>query len=225
MVLRFLPFFILTLSLVACERDDSPRPDPGYEYFPLETGSFREYEVTETRYALAQPAQTRTYQIRETIGPKYTDTSGQDVYPLERSVREGNAWRPDSVSSTWRTADRAFRTENGLTFVKIQFPVKERSRWDGNLYNTIGEQLFEMKNIDQPLTLGAFTFDKILTVVQQNDSTLLSLRKSQEIYARDIGLIKREQTSVQYCGTPDCLGKGNIDYGFTKIMVLKNYGR
>ncbi len=213
------------LGLAACERSDSPRPDAGYDYFPLETGSFREYEVTETRYALAQPTQTRTFQIREVIGPKYTDASGQDVYPVERSVREGNTWRVDSVSSVWRTTDRAFRTESGFTFVKIQFPIKEGSRWNGNLYNTLSERFFEIKNANKPLTIGAFTFDQTLVVVQQNDSTLLSLRKSQETYAKNIGLIKREQTSVQYCGTPDCLGKGIIDYGFTKIMVLKNYGR
>ena len=222
---RLFVFFAFTLSLAACERADAPPPDPGYDYFPLETGTFREYEVTETRYALAQPAQTRIYQIREVTSPKYTDAGGQGVYLLEHSVREENTWRADSVSSIWRTAERAFRSENGLTFVKIQFPVKEGSRWDGNLYNTLAERFFEVKKVDKPLTLGALTFDQTLTVVQQNDSTLLSLRKSQETYARNIGLIRREQTSVQYCGTPDCIGKGVIDYGFTKSMVLKNYGR
>ncbi len=224
-MIRFFVFFVFALSLVACERADSPPVDSGYDYFPLETGSFWEYEVTETRYALAQPAQTRTYQIREVTGPKYTDASGQDVYPLERSVREGNTWRADSVSLIWRTAERAFRSENGLTFVKIRFPVKEDLRWDGNLYNTLRERLFEIKNSDKPLTLGAYTFDQTLTVVQQNDSTLLSLRKNQETYARNVGLIRQEQTSVQYCGTPNCVGKGLIDYGFTKSMVLKNYGQ
>ncbi|GHB60053.1 hypothetical protein GCM10007390_12210 [Persicitalea jodogahamensis] len=213
------------MLLIACEGNDSPRPDPGYEYFPLETGTFREYEVTETRYALAQPAQTRTYRIRETIGLKYTDASGQDVYPFERSVREGKAWRVDSVGLAWRTADQAFRTENGRTFIKIQFPVRESLRWNGNLYNTLGKQIFEINAVDRPLMLDSLAFARTITVVQQNDSTLLSLRKSQETYAGNIGLIKREQTSVQYCGTPDCLGKGIIDYGFTKTTLLKNYGR
>ncbi len=215
----------LGFLLAACEPNESPRPDPGYDYFPLETGAYVEYEVTETRYALAQPAQTRTYRIMESTGKKYTDASGQDVYPIERSVREGNAWRADSVSSGWRTADRAFRVENGYVFIKIQFPAKERSRWNGNLFNVFGERLFEVKNVDKPLTLGTFTFDQTLTVVQQNDSTLLSLRRSQETYARNVGLIKREETNVQYCGAPECLGKGIIDFGFTKITVLKNYGR
>ena len=224
-MIRLFVLFVLALSLAACQRADAPPVDSGYDYFPLETGAFREYEVTETRYALAQPVQTHTYQIREVTGPKHTDASGQDVYLLEHSVWEGNTWRADSVGSAWRIVDQAFCSENGLTFVKIQFPVKERSRWDGNLYNTLGERFFEIKDVDKLLTLGAFTFDKTLTVVQQNDSTLLSLRKSQETYARNIGLIRREQTSIQYCGTPDCLGKGVIDYGFTKSTVLKNYGR
>ncbi|WP_373513566.1 hypothetical protein [Persicitalea sp.] len=217
--------FAIFLAFAACERESTLLLDPGYDYFPLETGQFREYEVTETRYALAQPAQTITYHIRETVGQPYTDASDQTVYPIERSTRQGNAWRVDSVGAAWRTTERAFRTENGLTVVKIQFPVKDGLRWNGNLYNTLGEQIFEMKNVDKPLTLGSFTFDQTLTVVQQNDSTLLSLRKNQETYARDIGLIKREQTSVQYCGTPDCLGKSVIDFGFTKTTVLKNYGR
>jgi len=222
---RFLAACFIVLLLAACQRDDSPRPDAGYDYFPLETGAFRDYEVTETRYALAQPAQTRTYRIRETLGEKYTDASGQVVYVLERSVREGNGWQVDSVWSAWRTADGAFRTENGRVYLKIQFPVKEGSRWDGNLYNTLGKRFFEIKKEDKPLTISSFTFDQTLTVVQQNDSTLLSLRRSQETYARDIGLVTREQTNVQYCGTPACLGQGVINFGFTKTMVLKNYGR
>ena len=217
--------FAIFVAFAACGRENSPLSDPGYDYFPLEAGQFREYEVTETRYALAQPAQTRTYQIRETVGLKYTDASGQDVYPVERAVREGSGWRVDSVWSAWRTADRAFRNENGLIFVKIQFPVKESTRWNGNLFNTLNERFFEIKTTDKPLTLGSFAFSQTLMVEQQNDSTLLSLRKSQETYAREIGLVKYQQTNVQYCGTPDCVGKGIVDYGFTKIMILKNYGR
>lgn len=214
----------LLLGILGCERGTSPYPTSGYEYFPLITGQSAEYEVTETTYALAQAPITRTYQFRETTGVPYTDASGQSVYPVVRAVKNPQGeWVSDSVFIAWRTANQALRVENGITLVKMQFPSVEGTRWNGNVFNTMNEQSYQITSVNKALKTKFGTYDKTFTVVQQNDSTLLSLRRSQEIYAENIGLIQRERTFVQYCGTPDCRGKGLIDYGFTRRTTLTNY--
>lgn len=214
----------LLLSGLGCERSTSPNPTPGYAYFPLITGQSAEYEITETTYALAQAPTTRTYQLRETTGVPYTDASGQDVYPLERAHQNPQGeWVSDSVFLAWRTPQWALRGENGATLVKIQFPISEGTRWNGNLYNTMPDQTYQITSVDKAVKTNFGTYDKTMTVVQQNDSTLLSLRRNQEIYAEDIGLIQRERTFVQFCGTPDCRGRGIIEYGFTQRTTLTNY--
>ena len=214
----------LLLGSLGCERSNSPYPTPGYTYFPLIPGQSAEYEVTETTYALAQSPSTRTYQLRETTGAPYTDASGQSVYPLERARKnQQGEWVADSVFLAWRTVNQALRVENGVTLVKIQFPIYEGTRWNGNVFNTQPEQTYHITSLNKAVKTRFGTYDRTLTVVQQNDSTLLSLRRSQEIYAQDIGLIQRERTFVQYCGTPDCRGKGIIDYGFMQRVTLTNY--
>ncbi|MPR32012.1 hypothetical protein [Salmonirosea aquatica] len=221
---RFRLFVLILLTSLGCERVSNPPSSPGYEYFPLNTGQRAEYDVVETTYALAQAPLIRRYKISETVGEKYTDAAGQDVYPIERRVENPQGeWVADSVFIAWRTETRALRAENGDTFVKIQFPAYERSRWNGNLFNTMTEQLYEITSANKPRETAGGTFDNTLTVVQQNDSTLLSLRRSQEIYAEGIGLIQRERTFVQYCGTPDCQGKGIIDYGYSQVSTLTNF--
>ena len=214
----------LLLLCLACERVPSVPSTPDYAYFPLIEGQISEFEVTETIYALNQPPRTRTYQVRETTGVKYTDAMGQDVYPITRAIKNQlGEWVSDSVSLAWRTTDMALRVENGHTYLKIQFPASESARWNGNLFNSLGEQFYEITALDQSRRIGLTVYDKTLTVVQQNDSTLLSLRRSQEIYAEGVGLIQREYTSVQYCGTSACRGRGIIDYGITQLSTLTHY--
>jgi hypothetical protein len=216
----------LLLLGLGCERSISPLPKSGYAYFPLITGQSAEYEVTETTYVLTRPPQTRTFQFRETTGVPYTDTRGQNVYPILRAIKSPQGeWVSDSVVIAWRTTNQLLRVENGATLVKIQFPIYERARWNGNLFNTMAEQPYQISSVDKALTVGSGTYDKTMTIVQQNDSTLLSLRRSQEIYAEGVGLVQREHTFVQYCGTPACRGKGQIEYGYSRRTTLMNYAK
>lgn len=214
----------ILLGGLGCERSNSPHPTPGYDYFPLVSGQSAEYEVIETTYALAQAPISRTYRFRETTGVPYTDADGLSVYPQERAHKNPQGeWVTDSVFLAWRTVNQALRVENGVTRVKLQFPTYEGARWNGNLFNILPEQAYQITALNKTLTTSFGTYDKTLAVVQQKDSTLLSLRRSQEIYAENIGLIQRERTFVQYCGTPDCQGKGIIDYGFTQRITLTDY--
>jgi hypothetical protein len=226
LICPLLSFFLLA-ALAGCSPTE-PRPEAlGYAYFPLETGAFLEYDATETQYALTGPPTTRTYQIREVVGEAQPDATGAPTFRLERYRRAGDTqpWRIDSVWTARQTPELALRTENNLPFVKLIFPLAEGQRWDGNALNGRGPDPYELRELHRPRAVGAQTFDRTLTVVQQNDSTLVSLDRRTEIYAEAVGLVYRERTQFFYCNAPACLGQGRIDFGTQVIYRIRSYGK
>jgi hypothetical protein len=221
---------VAVLALTACfscQPTDSV-PDPsGYDYFPLQTGRYSIYDVDERQYSLGAPPVQRTYQLKEVTGPAYTDVTGSPAFRLFRYRRsgEGQPWQADSIWSVRRVNDEAIRTENGFDFVKLRFPVSDQLRWDGNRYNRIGEDQYELRNSGQPYRVSDKQFDQTVTVVAQQDSTLVSQDKRIEVYARPMGLIYKERIQLQYCtSSPACVGRYQIDYGIRQVYRIRSNG-
>ena len=115
----------------------APEPvDLGYEYFPLNFGEIRVYEVQKIEHKVAQLSDTTYYQLKEVVGEAFK-SGNEDVYPIERYVRENEnlAWRLDSVWSARRNAYQAVVVENNISIIKLSFPLEEGRRWDGNAMN------------------------------------------------------------------------------------------
>ncbi|GAB3643485.1 hypothetical protein [Spirosoma arcticum] len=225
---NFLFVLIVLLLSIGCRSVDSGPVSSGYDYFPLVTGRYTIYDVTEYQYSLTAtlPVQ-RAYQLKEVVGASYVDVTGQKAYRLLRYRRstEDQPWRTDSIWSARLVNTEAIRTENGLDFVKLRFPVSDRLRWNGNRYNAIGEDEYEMRNSGQSYRVSDKQFTETVTVVAQRDSTLLSQDKRIEIYARQIGLIYKERVQFQYCSsTPACIGTYQIDYGTRQIYRIHSSG-
>ncbi|MEI7585432.1 hypothetical protein [Runella sp.] len=210
----------------ACEECANQRT--GTEFFPIEVGRFVEYEVSEEEVTLGRPATLRQYQLREVIAERYTDPTGQIAYRIARFRRnlDGQRWEPDSTITLRLKIDHAVRNENGRDFVKMLFPAVEKVSWNGNIYNNLGEDSYELKSVNKSLKVGGTTFDRTATVVQQNDSTLVNQDKRVEIYAADVGLIYRERVNVQFCSsTSACVGKAQVDFGTRQYIRYKNAGK
>lgn len=200
----------------------------GTEFFPLEVGYFVEYDVNEEEVSLGRPAIIRQYQIKELIAERYTDPGGKIAYRVARLRRnlDGQRWQPDSTITLRLQVDHVIRNENGRDFVKMLFPPAEKLSWNGNIYNTLGEDSYELKNVNQPLKVGGATFERTATVVQQNDSTLVNQDKRVEVYAAEVGLIYRERVNVQFCSsTPACVGKAQIDFGTRQFVRFRKAGK
>ncbi len=217
----------LSMLLWTCQSTTTTLPPSDTTFFPLETGKAAIFDVTEVQYAIGAQPQTTIYQLKETVGPTYTDLSGRTAYRLFRYRRSTamQVWQADSVWSARLDANRAIRTESGNDYVKFVFPAVNGTAWNGNLYNNIGSDQYQLQQVDQPYVGQNQTFDQTATVVQQNDSTLVSLNKRTEIYARQVGLVYRERARLFYCSsTPSCIGKYQIDYGTRQIFRLRSYG-
>ncbi len=226
----FFGLLLIVLSFAGCQSVDSGAVSPGYDYFPLETGRYIIYDVMEHQYSLRVAPTQRAYQLKEIVGPAYTDVLGQPAYRLLRYRRltDSQPWQTDSVWSARRAGNEAIRTENGLDFVKLLFPIGDRLRWNGNRYNAAGPDAYEARNSGQPYRVSDKQFSETVTVVAQQDSTRLSQDKRIEVYARQVGLIYKERVQLQFCttgsGTQTCTGNNQIDYGIRQIYRIRSFG-
>lgn len=215
-------------ALAGCRTRSLLPVSPGYEYFPLQTGRYVIFDVDEQRYPFgATTPFVRAYQVKEVIGLAYTDVTGRQAYRLMRYHRlaDGKPWQADSVWSARRSDSEGIRTENGLDFIKLRFPVSDGLRWNGNRYNALGEDDYELRNSQQPYRVSDKEFGKTVTVIAQQDSTLLAQDKRIEIYASGLGLIYKERIQLQYCSSaPTCIGTYQIDYGIRQIYRIRSSG-
>lgn len=197
------------------------------DYFPLETGHYIIYDVSEEHYALTAAPGLLTYQVKETVGLLYTDVTGQPAYQLlrYRRVTAAQPWRLDSLWNLRRTRTVGIRTESGRDIVKVVFPVVEGARWNANQFNTSGADEYTLRNVGLPFSVLGVTFSETATVVQQDDSTLVGQDKRTEVYARRVGLIYKEVSQLHFCtASPGCIGKNQVDYGIRQVYQWHSNG-
>lgn len=212
---------------IRCQSVSTNPASPGLDYFPLSTGHYVIYNVEERQYSLIAPAVQRTYQVKEVVGGPYADVTGQPAHRIFRYRRliESQPWQADSIWSARLVNDEAIRTENGLDFVKLRFPISDGLRWNGNRHNSVGQDQYEARNTGKPYRVSDKEFSETVTVVAQQDSTLISQDKRIDVYAKQVGLIYKERVQLQFCSsTPACIGTNQIDYGIRQVYRLHSSG-
>jgi hypothetical protein len=214
---------------------EPPGPDlaAAHAYFPLQTGRFIEYAVDSLLFDFApgggtQRDSVRVY-LREQVGEPFPDAEGALRFPIERYERSQptDAWTLKNVWSATRTAAQATRTEDNLRFLRLVFPLDRTTRWDGNRWideslelivageriRPFGNWSYQVEALDAPGAVGAFVFDSLLTVTEADYANALERRWSEAQYAKNIGLVRREQWILdsQYCNNnpppADCATK------------------
>lgn len=231
MSVRHITFFLSLFQiwlLVSCQLSTPELTAPDYDYFPLETGRYCIYDVQKEQFTPTSLPTRQNYQLKEVIGLPYIDVTGQTAYRLMRYRRtdERQAWQADSVWAVRLVNNEAIRSENGLDFVMLLFPVGNQLRWNGNGRNSREPDDYMARNAGQPYNVLAKQFDRTVTVVAQNDSTLIAQDKRLDVFARQVGLIYRERTHLQFCtASSACIGKNQIEYGTRYIYCIRTYGK
>ena len=240
--------FILGSSLGSCNVGtlEPENADLGLEYFPLEVGRYIDYQVEDIQYTLLNPPDTNRYQIRELIAEEFTDIEGNPAFRLERYRRiDANAsWRLDSVWQAKRNNNQAIIIQNNRALIKLVFPLEEGIEWVGTAFfkNTktdtvinnmtqdttiqetfIGDR-YEIQRFNQPLTLGSFSFDSTLTVIQKNDSNRVNIDRRKEVYAANVGLVYKDSTVATYCDPTEC-SFPEIDFGRKSRQIIIGFGK
>lgn len=199
------------------------------DYYPLESGKYNIYQVQEINIDVPSNVyDTLNYQLKEMIGGVYTDNSGETVYMLLRYKRddENASWNISDVWNVIYEDNRLIVNEENLKFVKMNFPFEKVKSWDGNAYNTNESMLYEVKKYNEPAIVNSHSFDSVLTVYHENDSSLISKDIEYEIYARDTGLIYKEKTHLNSQEViPDVPLEERLETGSIYIQKFIESGR
>ncbi|RMF03495.1 MAG: hypothetical protein D6772_02075 [Bacteroidetes bacterium] len=238
----YLLWFGLLLWVVwACEKESLlPRAElPGSSYFPTELGAETFYrldsivlrpEVGGIRY------DSVLLEVREVLADTLRDLEGKLWYRGERYDRRlgSTDWRFRQSFLLRRERERAYRSEDNLEFVKLVFPARVNTRWDGNrafddnrFFSIGGEriQLFQAWNyrylsLDEAGQVGEITYDSLLVVEGVDYDEGYNRRYYRETYAARVGLVAREMEVFDTQCRDCCFNQEQVDENGNPVVVV-----
>ncbi len=191
---------IFALALGSCEKEKQPtRPmDYNNPYFPLKVGNSISYQIEEINIDEESGVNdTVSYQIRELIESITEKTDEYTSYRLERHYREdaSKTWEMSNVWQIRKYNRRIHKIEENIDYVRLVTPIEEGMEWDGNTFNLLGKQMYRAKSIKDSLVLGESR--SVLTVAQASKESLIDKIFEEEQYAKNIGLIQKQNIDVK----------------------------
>ena len=224
----YLVFLLILVGIgVGCKQTtNDPAPDDS-SYFPLQTGDYWIYQVTQETYSFTNPATKRIYQLQEKVGNSFTQ-NGQLFFLVEESIKLSaqSDWQVNAIHTVYKNLSEVVSQESNVPTIRLVFPISVATSWNVNTYNANPDTLLRYQNYGHPFTLGNQIFDHTVSVVGDNDSTLVNQQKYQRVYAQNVGLVYRENASLAFCqSTPDCVGKGIISSGSRQKWELVTSNR
>lgn len=201
---RLFTLLILLISFIiisSCNEEGvSPTALSG-DFFPLVEGKFRISEVVDTTFDVRGPIVDQ-YVKKELTGSTEVDLLGRTVYLLETFRAESGDtgsfdFQPDRVWTQYLDPDStgerfAERIEENIRILVLKFPIFPRVRWNGNLFNNLPSETFRYENLDTTVVINDMAFENCVMVVQQADTnSFINYKFTYEIFAPNIGRIKR----------------------------------
>ena len=83
--------------------------------------------------------------------------------------------------------------------MKIKFPTKLNSDWNGNIYNSqdsLNEYRYTITSVDIIGSVNELVFDSILTITQKDKTSIIDKIYFFEKYAYGVGLIEKQQIDI-----------------------------
>ncbi len=198
-------FGLLVLTAAACKKDtDASLPyDPGYSYFPTDTGRWATYRVDSTwRNDVGGIWDSIHYDLREAITNDFIDTEGRIAQRILRTHRDTTTgqWVPKDVWWQVRTNTQAQRSEENQRRIKLIFPPRTGQYWNTNATNTDYPYELTYLEVDVPWSINGLSFDSTLLVKTTYPNNAVIANTYYERYAKHVGLVFRQvdSTNTQY---------------------------
>lgn len=235
------PVILIYLSVIAisCNNDDdSPGPpNPGYNYFPLELGTFREYRIYTKNYflrpdsvagELVADSTEKTVYVRVVSESKILDIEGDSAtrFGFYSKQKIDDQWsdQADSIAVVKRDQEELIYSINNRTFVKVIFPIKRGLLWNGNKYNALGEETYTISETNLSYRMDSLELQSVIRVLQSDVSNLVELDQRSEEYAPDVGLARKNTRILQYRQINGEVLTGEIAKGTVFLQELTGYG-
>ena len=219
-------FFIILffLGLISCrnKKDLAVPVKSEINYFSLKKGDYYLYDVREKQYLTFSNTDS-VYTLKVSYPETFNDAEGETSYKTYRS-RKNEGFKDYQIRSVWTTKVKNLSylivNENNTPFLKLFYPLDENKTWNGNIYNSLSAENFTLMNVGKPWG----NYPVTVTVIQKNDTTLLSRDFRMEVYAKDLGLIYKETKTVKYSANAQDFGKGIIVDGIISKQSLFDHG-
>ncbi len=196
-----------TLFLTSCVKKKTTTNENilGKEYFPIQSGKFIIYQVDSTIYKdLPKDTIEYKYLIKEKIADAFIDNTGKNAFRIERFIKKFDP-KKSYDSMPWvikevfllNASDASIQIlESNQLFTKLIFPVQAKASWNGNAFNSLGEQTYIYNYIDNAETINNHNFSNVLLVIQKEFRPLVLDQYYIEKYAKGYGLIYKEIIDV-----------------------------
>lgn len=223
--------FVIASLFGSCKKKTTTTLNLGYDYFPLESGQYIIYRLDSLYYNdFTGGIDTFKMEVKEKVTEIFNDAAGRPTARIERFYRKSttDSWVIQDVWTSNLSPSAAEKTEENQRFVKITFPAKKNTIWDGNRFNALGRQDYKIEAVGQSFQLPAATFDSTLFVLQKADSNLIRKEIAYEIFAKEIGLVfKRfvyleDRDSIVDYTKPL---QSRVDYGFDYTYTYLSHGK
>lgn len=237
---KYLLFFALVMFVWACSEDNDIISKNDRDYFPMQVGAYYVYDIQETRYTPIDGREDFLYQSKISVTDSFTNNAGGTTYVLQRETKiEGES--QFKYLDTWSVRSEPTQvvvSEGNISFVRLAFPLSKGRQWNGNALNTLGGEescgddstfscdIYEIGDIGFQFDLNGEVLDETIEVIQNNNIDLIvkqDVRK--EIYVRNIGLVYKENTILEYCTVGPCIGQQQIEKGQVLKQTLTIYGK
>lgn len=220
----------LFILIDGCSSSDTARISDRL-YFPVRVGNYWIYSVSETNIQHincndANPP-AKTYELKVLIYDSVKNAEGGYTYNIHRYTRADptQAWVDLDSWSARVTTNQVIVAEGNTSYVKMIFPFVNNSQWNGNLYNNMPPENYQLSNLAQTYQLSnGEIYPTTLTIVQaDNQDFFVYQDKRIEVYAVSVGLIYKETTQLTYFQDP-CYGQQKVKTGTLYLQRLKSYG-
>lgn len=203
----------LGMVLIQCNRVKETVVPHTLEIFPMEEGAYRISYVRDTTFTTAgrNRGVADVYFKREKLGNLEDDLLGRPIRVVE-VARSDSALYPNynfvvnRIYSHYLPANPegsyyAERIEENRRVLVIKYPVFPDVVWNGNQFNNLGPEQFRIHKIDTTVEVRGRTYPNCVMVIQQEETeNFISDEFAYEIYAPQVGLIKKYNRTLVFDG-------------------------
>ena len=216
---------LILFVLLSCNELEETAMDLEMDYQPLVIGGFWEYAAEEAIFFGEGDAETHSFFFKDQVTSVYVNEVDESVFIISREKSfDRQNWTPEKNYTYRISEDALLKNMDNNTSIPFVFPPRDGKQWDGNAYNSLSEDEFQMVYHPE-YSDGDVNYSAAVKVVQNEEDDLITVRDNRfEVFVKNIGMVESYYEVLTYCSRTDCLGQQLIDGGRLTHLRLINYG-